>query len=87
MGLNSYPSPVRLWSKWSTNFSSLQARHNLCVVMVEKGLLNEASECLKKVQSLAPDQEYIGKHLAIVENRIKMLSSRSREEKAEEAVP
>ncbi len=48
----------------------VQARHNLCVVMVEKGDLVGAKSCLEHVQVLAPELDYVGKHLAIVQGRI-----------------
>ncbi len=50
--------------------SHIQGRHNLCVVMVEKGMLNEAQECLLAVHKLAPDEAYIKRHLQIVESRL-----------------
>ena len=49
-----------------------QARHNLCVVAVERGRLDEAEECLLEVRRMAPELEYVERHLEIVRNRIKL---------------
>ena len=49
-----------------------QARHNLCVVAVERGRLEEAEECLLGVREMAPQLEYVERHLEIVRNRIRM---------------
>ena len=49
-----------------------QARHNLCVVAVERGRLEEAEECLLEVRKMAPELEYVERHLEIVRNRIKL---------------
>lgn len=52
----------------------VQAHHNQCVVLVEKGDLARAKTCLLQVQKLAPDLEYVTRHLAIVENRLKIVT-------------
>lgn len=44
--------------------------HNLCVVHVERGKLLEAQSCLEKAHRLAPEEDYVFKHLQIVQNRI-----------------
>ena len=49
---------------------NVQAQHNLCVVMVEAGDLPLARECLRETLSRAPNEEYIAKHLSIVEERM-----------------
>jgi Flp pilus assembly protein TadD len=49
---------------------NVQARHNLCVVYVERGDLLRAETCLADVLLLAPHEKYIEQHLAIVRNRI-----------------
>lgn len=49
---------------------NVQGLHNLCVVYVERGNLIEAENCLKRVHILAPDEDYIVKHLQIVQSRI-----------------
>lgn len=47
-----------------------QGMHNLCVVYVERGLLKEAEFCLQKAHIMAPHEDYIVKHLKIVQNRL-----------------
>merc|ERR1719323_1307197 len=49
---------------------NVQGQHNLCVVMVERGDLLEARECLVKARDLAPHEGYIQDHLDIVEKKI-----------------
>lgn len=49
----------------------VQGHHNLCVVLVEQGRLTDARECLLKVQTMAPNEDYVRKHLSVVENKIK----------------
>ena len=60
---------------YETKFHAIntQARHNLCVVAVEMGHLEEAEKCLLEVRSLAPELEYVERHLEIVRNRIKLV--------------
>jgi len=48
----------------------VQARHNLCVVWVEKGRLAAAETCLEEVLALAPQEDYIRKHLGIVRSKL-----------------
>lgn len=50
--------------------NNVQALHNLCVVYVEKGLLQLAETCLVKAASLAPREEYLQRHLRIVRARL-----------------
>ena len=50
--------------------SHVQGHHNLCVVMVEQGNLKSALQCLKEVLILAPQEDYILRHIKIVETRI-----------------
>ena len=38
--------------------------------MVEKNLLLAAHECLLKVHAIAPEENYIKRHLSIVESRL-----------------
>lgn len=47
-----------------------QGMHNLCVVYVERGLLKEAEVCLQKAHQMAPHEDYIVRHLKIVQNRL-----------------
>ncbi|CAH0560711.1 unnamed protein product [Brassicogethes aeneus] len=49
---------------------NIQGLHNLCVVHVERGKLLEAKECLEKAHLLAPEEDYVLRHLQIVTNRI-----------------
>lgn len=49
---------------------NIQGLHNLCVVHVERGKLLEALECLQTAHKLAPEEDYVYRHLQIVQNRI-----------------
>ncbi|KAL1110182.1 hypothetical protein AAG570_008259 [Ranatra chinensis] len=49
---------------------NIQGVHNLCVVYVERGNLERAEACLKKAHKLAPNEDYVLRHLAIVQARI-----------------
>lgn len=49
---------------------NVQGLHNLCVVFVERGSLRKAEACLKRAHKLAPNEEYIIRHLKIVQQRI-----------------
>ncbi|UYV70808.1 TMTC3 [Cordylochernes scorpioides] len=53
--------------------TNVQALHNLCVVFVERGVLNQAEQCLTRAVALAPNEVYIQKHLRIVQARIHRL--------------
>ncbi|XP_049865583.1 protein O-mannosyl-transferase Tmtc3-like [Pectinophora gossypiella] len=48
---------------------NVQALHNLCVVAVERGKLAIAEECLTRAAALAPTEQYIQRHLAVVRAR------------------
>ncbi|CAG9091583.1 unnamed protein product [Plutella xylostella] len=48
---------------------NVQALHNLCVVAVERGKLAIAEECLTRAAALAPHENYIKRHLAVVRAR------------------
>ncbi|XP_014213577.1 transmembrane and TPR repeat-containing protein CG4050-like [Copidosoma floridanum] len=54
--------------------TNVQGLHNLCVVMVERGKLGQAAKCLERTAALAPQQDYVHRHLAIVRARISRLS-------------
>lgn len=56
--------------------TNVQGQHNLCVVYVERGQLNEAEKCLLNVAALAPSEDYVKKHLTIVRNRIIKLKNK-----------
>lgn len=47
-----------------------QGLHNLCVVFVERKWLAKASACLQYAHHLAPAEDYIGRHLQIVNARL-----------------
>ncbi|XP_014223794.1 transmembrane and TPR repeat-containing protein CG4050 [Trichogramma pretiosum] len=53
--------------------TNIQGLHNLCVVMVERGKLGLAAQCLEKAAALAPEQDYVHRHLAIVRARLNRL--------------
>lgn len=50
--------------------ANIQGLHNLCVVHVERGKLLQAEDCLQKAHKLAPGEDYVLRHLQIVQNRI-----------------
>lgn len=50
--------------------ANVQGRHNLCVVYVERGSLEKAEKCLVEVATLAPNEDYVQKHLQIVRKRL-----------------
>lgn len=47
--------------------------------MVERGQLNLAAQCLEKASILAPEQDYIRKHLSIVKSRLARLPPEQRD--------
>lgn len=49
---------------------NVQGLHNLCVVFVERGELAKAEHCLIKAHHMAPNEDYIKRHLKIVRARI-----------------
>lgn len=49
---------------------NIQGLHNLCVVYVERGKLTQALDCLQRAHKLAPQEDYILKHLKIVQQRL-----------------
>ncbi|CAH1967227.1 unnamed protein product [Acanthoscelides obtectus] len=61
---------------------NIQGLHNLCVVHVERGKLLEAQTCLRKAHELAPGEDYVLRHLQIVENRIAKMQQLPQEEDA-----
>ncbi|XP_018332006.1 transmembrane and TPR repeat-containing protein CG4050 [Agrilus planipennis] len=56
---------------------NIQGLHNLCVVYVERGKLMEAQTCLENAHELAPEEDYIVRHLQIVKNRVSKLNLNS----------
>lgn len=49
---------------------NIQGLHNLCVVYVERGKLAQALDCLQYAHKLAPHEDYIVKHMKIVQHRL-----------------
>ena len=49
---------------------NVQGLHNLCVVMVERGQLGQARDCLSQALAIAPAEDYIARHLQIVTNKM-----------------
>lgn len=54
---------------------NIQGLHNLCVVYVERGFLAKAHACLHEAHKLAPTEDYIIKHLQIIETRLAKLKA------------
>ena len=63
---------------------NVQGLHNLCVVMVERGNLLDARECLAKARDLAPHERYIQDHLDIVEKKMEEVVEMRRRSEASE---
>lgn len=59
---------------------NIQGLHNLCVVHVERGKLLQAQVCLEKAHKLAPGEDYVLRHLQIVQNRIAKMKLNPNEE-------
>ncbi|XP_049764898.1 protein O-mannosyl-transferase Tmtc3 [Schistocerca cancellata] len=55
---------------------NVQGLHNLCVVYVERGNLLKAETCLLRAHRLAPEEDYVLRHLGIVQSRINKLQLR-----------
>ena len=55
---------------------NVQARHNLCVVHVERGHLPLAEQCLRDVNKMAPKEEYILRNLHLVQARMRNSASK-----------
>lgn len=55
--------------------SNVQAKHNLCVVYFEERELQRAEHCLVNTLAMAPHEEYIRRHLAIVRNKMAAMSA------------
>uniref|UniRef100_A0A8C1CD33 Protein O-mannosyl-transferase TMTC3 n=1 Tax=Cyprinus carpio carpio TaxID=630221 RepID=A0A8C1CD33_CYPCA len=55
--------------------SNVQAKHNLCVVYFEERELQRAEHCLVETLAMAPQEEYIRRHLAIVRNKMAAMSA------------
>lgn len=55
--------------------SNVQAKHNLCVVYFEERELQRAERCLVETLAMAPHEDYIRRHLAIVRNKMAAMSA------------
>lgn len=53
---------------------NVQGLHNLCVVYVERGELQAAESCLGRAHVMAPNEDYILRHLKIVRTRLAKFS-------------
>uniref|UniRef100_A0A4W4EUZ6 dolichyl-phosphate-mannose--protein mannosyltransferase n=1 Tax=Electrophorus electricus TaxID=8005 RepID=A0A4W4EUZ6_ELEEL len=53
-----------------TDPANVQAKHNLCVVHFEERDLPGAERCLEETLALAPNEEYVRRHLAIVRGKM-----------------
>ena len=56
---------------------NIQGLHNLCVVYVERGELVRAEKCLAQAHQMAPHEDYVLRHLKIVQTRIAKLQLNS----------
>jgi hypothetical protein len=68
---------------------NVQGLHNLCVVMVERGDLLGARTCLADAHRLAPHEDYVKKHLEIVESKIEesLGAEKQRQQQQQQARP
>lgn len=55
--------------------NNVQGKHNLCVVYFEERDLLKAERCLVETLALAPHEEYIHRHLSIVQGKIAALNA------------
>ncbi|MGH0115652.1 UNVERIFIED_CONTAM: hypothetical protein FKN15_037975 [Acipenser sinensis] len=55
--------------------NNVQGKHNLCVVYFEERDLLKAERCLVETLALAPHEEYIHRHLSIVQGKIAVLNA------------
>uniref|UniRef100_A0A8B9GSK2 Protein O-mannosyl-transferase TMTC3 n=1 Tax=Astyanax mexicanus TaxID=7994 RepID=A0A8B9GSK2_ASTMX len=58
-----------------TDPNNVQAKHNLCVVYFEERDLPQAEHCLEETLAMAPHEEYIRRHLAIVRGKMAAMSA------------
>uniref|UniRef100_A0A3Q4B2P4 dolichyl-phosphate-mannose--protein mannosyltransferase n=1 Tax=Mola mola TaxID=94237 RepID=A0A3Q4B2P4_MOLML len=54
---------------------NVQGKHNLCVVYFEEHDLPRAERCLEETLALAPNEEYVRRHLNIVRGKIAAMSA------------
>ncbi|KAM6937583.1 protein O-mannosyl-transferase TMTC3 [Xenentodon cancila] len=55
--------------------TNVQGKHNLCVVYFEERDLPRAERCLEETLALAPNEEYIRRHLSIVRSKMAATSA------------
>lgn len=55
--------------------TNVQGKHNLCVVYFEERDLPRAERCLEETLALAPNEEYVRRHLSIVRGKIAAMSA------------
>lgn len=55
--------------------TNVQGKHNLCVVYFEERDLPRAKRCLEETLALAPNEEYVRRHLSIVRSKMAAMSA------------
>uniref|UniRef100_A0A3Q3EBA7 Protein O-mannosyl-transferase TMTC3 n=1 Tax=Labrus bergylta TaxID=56723 RepID=A0A3Q3EBA7_9LABR len=55
--------------------TNVQGKHNLCVVYFEERDLPRAERCLEETLALAPNEEYVRRHLSIVRGKMAAMSA------------
>uniref|UniRef100_A0A4W6C3X5 Protein O-mannosyl-transferase TMTC3 n=1 Tax=Lates calcarifer TaxID=8187 RepID=A0A4W6C3X5_LATCA len=55
--------------------TNVQGKHNLCVVYFEERDLPRAERCLEETLALAPNEEYVRRHLSIVRSKMAAMSA------------
>uniref|UniRef100_A0A672JC61 dolichyl-phosphate-mannose--protein mannosyltransferase n=1 Tax=Salarias fasciatus TaxID=181472 RepID=A0A672JC61_SALFA len=55
--------------------ANVQGKHNLCVVYFEERDLPRAERCLEETLALAPNEEYVRRHLSIVRSKMAAMSA------------
>lgn len=55
--------------------TNVQGKHNLCVVYFEERDLPKAERCLEETLALAPNEEYVRRHLSIVQSKMAAMSA------------
>lgn len=55
--------------------ANVQGKHNLCVVYFEERDLLRAERCLEETLAMAPNEEYVRRHLSIVRNKIAAMNA------------
>uniref|UniRef100_A0A665VP03 Protein O-mannosyl-transferase TMTC3 n=1 Tax=Echeneis naucrates TaxID=173247 RepID=A0A665VP03_ECHNA len=55
--------------------TNVQGKHNLCVVYFEERDLPRAEQCLEETLALAPNEEYVRRHLSIVRSKMAAMSA------------